>query len=104
MGQAMRASPPPAVTPLRALAPVALELKELAKRYPTRDGGMVQAVASVSATIRQGEFIAILGPSGCGKSTLKSFMDGSLLPAANRFDRDAVMQKARAWTGSEVCN
>lgn len=35
---------------------------------------------------------------------VKSFMDGSLLPAANRFDRDAVMQKARAWTGSEVCN
>lgn len=35
---------------------------------------------------------------------VKSFMDASLLPAANRFDRDAAMQKARAWTGSEVCN
>lgn len=82
MGQAMRASPPPNVTPLRAHAPVALELKELAKRYPTRDGGTVQAVASVSATIRQGEFIAILGPSGCGKSTLLMMIAGLVRPSS----------------------
>jgi NitT/TauT family transport system ATP-binding protein len=69
------------VTPLRPAAPVALELKEISKRYPTRDGGTVQAVASVSASIRKGEFIAILGPSGCGKSTLLMMIAGLVRPS-----------------------
>ncbi len=83
MGQAMRSMSDSSVRPLHAETPstVALELSELAKQYPTRDGGVVQAVASVSATIRQGEFIAILGPSGCGKSTLLMMIAGLVKPS-----------------------
>ena len=32
------------------------------------------ALNSVSFTINQGEFVAIMGPSGCGKSTLLNFL------------------------------
>lgn len=42
----------------------------------SRSFGEVHAVADVSATIRPGEFVAIVGPSGCGKSTLLSIVSG----------------------------
>ncbi len=33
-----------------------------------------------------------------------NFMDGSLIPAANKLDRDAIMQKARGWTAAQACS
>lgn len=36
----------------------------------------MQAIASVTCSIREGEFISILGPSGCGKSTLLMLVSG----------------------------
>src|SRR6266571_8878883 len=37
---------------------------------------VIRAVAAVSLTVEQGEFIALLGSSGSGKSTLLSMMAG----------------------------
>lgn len=53
-----------------------VELQAVSKTYPTRDGTSVQAIGSVSFSVREGEFISILGPSGCGKSTLLMLVSG----------------------------
>jgi oligopeptide/dipeptide ABC transporter ATP-binding protein len=48
-----------------------LELFEVSKHYPSRDGhAMVRAVDRVSLALRTGETLGIVGESGCGKSTL----------------------------------
>ena len=39
----------------------------------------VKALADVSLSIRENEFISIIGPSGCGKTTLLKMIDG-LIP------------------------
>ncbi|WDI43605.1 ABC transporter ATP-binding protein [Bremerella sp. P1] len=46
-----------------------LEIKQLAKEYPTRAESL-KVLTDVSLSLSQGESAAILGPSGCGKSTL----------------------------------
>ena len=46
-----------------------IELRDIKKTYSTGSSA-VAALQSVSLTIQQGEFVAIMGPSGSGKSTL----------------------------------
>jgi NitT/TauT family transport system ATP-binding protein len=58
-----------------------LQIQDLSKIYPTRDGP-VRALDQVSLSERRGEFLSILGPSGCGKSTLLMLAAG-LLPASS---------------------
>jgi len=48
---------------------IAIELKNVVKRFPNPGGGEVVAVDHVNLKIRNGEFFSLLGPSGCGKTT-----------------------------------
>jgi iron(III) transport system ATP-binding protein len=50
---------------------VKLELKNIVKRF-----GNVEAVAGVSLSVEEGEFIVLLGPSGCGKTTILRLIAG----------------------------
>src|SRR4026209_1623207 len=58
-------------------------LEAIGKRYETTSGA-VQAVASVSLTVRAEEFVTLLGPSGCGKSTVLGMIAGLVRPDAGR--------------------
>src|SRR5437899_2252179 len=45
------------------------------KIFETKQGTL-EALAKVSFSVAEGEFVAILGPSGCGKSTLLMMCGG----------------------------
>jgi len=60
-----------------------VEIQGVAKTFRTagRNGaGEVKALAEVSFSVRENEFISIIGPSGCGKTTLLKIIDG-LIPS-----------------------
>lgn len=50
-----------------------IELKDLSKNYQVGEE-VVKALRSVSLTIHQGEFVAVMGASGSGKSTLLNIL------------------------------
>ncbi len=48
-----------------------IRLEKVTRRYER-----INAVASVSMTVRDGELLSLLGPSGCGKTTLLRLIAG----------------------------
>ncbi|MCC5950350.1 MAG: ABC transporter ATP-binding protein, partial [Nitriliruptoraceae bacterium] len=60
-----------------------ITLDGVSKRF-----GDVQALAPVTLTVEQGEFVGILGPSGCGKTTLLRCLAGLERPDEGRIGFD----------------
>ena len=54
----------------------------LEARDVTRNYGEFRALAGVSLTIHEGEFVSIIGPNGAGKSTLINVLTGVLRPTS----------------------
>lgn len=63
------------MTEVETVAPTAIEIDRLSKRYETKDGPVL-ALDNVSFGIGKSEFISVLGPSGCGKTTLLKVLAG----------------------------
>ncbi|MBI3454641.1 MAG: ABC transporter ATP-binding protein [Candidatus Rokubacteria bacterium] len=58
-----------------------IEVRDLVKRWVTRDG-LVPALERISLSVAPQEFLTVLGPSGCGKSTLLMIVGGLVRPDA----------------------
>jgi NitT/TauT family transport system ATP-binding protein len=59
----------------------AIEVRKVGKLFPSQDGP-IQALAEVSFTVADGEFVTIVGHSGCGKSTLLKIIAGLAPPSS----------------------
>ena len=56
-----------------------LELRNLFKELPRKDGAPFEIFRDLNLSLRDGEFVSIVGPSGCGKTTLLRVING-LMP------------------------
>jgi len=70
-----------------------IALESVAKHFTSRRGTH-HALAGVSLTIEEGQFVCLLGPSGCGKSTLLNLIAG-----LDRADSGRVTLDGREITG-----
>lgn len=62
--------------------PVALEVKNLVKKFMTPSGEEVTALQDVNFKTHKREFVCVIGPSGCGKSTLIRILAGLETPSS----------------------
>ena len=53
-----------------------VDVRDLCKRFSSRDGDTTLALDHVSFTVQDGQFVSVVGPSGCGKSTLLAILAG----------------------------
>jgi len=53
-----------------------VEIEDLVKVYPERNGPGVIAVNKINLTVKDREFMVLVGPSGCGKSTTLRMIAG----------------------------
>jgi NitT/TauT family transport system ATP-binding protein len=63
------------------MADYALELENMAKRFPTAEGGIYTAVRDINLAVPAGKFVSVVGPTGCGKSTLLNAAAGLAPPS-----------------------
>ncbi len=66
-----------------------LELNDIRKTYEGPEGG-VTALESVSLSIAEGDFVAIMGPSGSGKSTLLTILGAMNPPTSGTMCVDGI--------------
>jgi len=62
-------------------APPILELHQLCKQYPSKDGPLT-VLEPTSLSVGVSELVSIVGPSGCGKSTLLHIVGGLISPTS----------------------
>jgi NitT/TauT family transport system ATP-binding protein len=67
----MKSSPLP--PPAQAVPKLVVD--GVSKHFPTRMGTL-EALASLSFAVKEGEMVCLLGPSGCGKSTMLNIIAG----------------------------
>jgi len=84
-----------------------IELRDVTRSYPTA-AGTFTALADVSLTIGQGDFVVVVGQSGSGKSTLLGMLSGIDRPTRGEVfvagtPLHTLPEKAMsAWRGSAV--
>ena len=66
---------------------IKIEVKNVTKTYQTGDVSF-QALAGVSFSIKEGEFVAIMGPSGSGRSTLMHILGCLDTPSSGNYTLD----------------
>lgn len=66
------------------MMPPLIEVKDLVKIYEMNHVG-VHALRNVSATVCEGEFLAVTGPSGSGKSTLLHILSCLDMPTSGQY-------------------
>src|SRR3546814_9111984 len=59
-----------------------LDVRELRKTFPRRDGGELLVLDGINLSLREGEIVGLLGRLGSGKSTLLRLIAGLATPAA----------------------
>jgi len=64
-----------------------LDIRHLGVRYATKTG-VVDALADVNLTLRDGAFLVAIGASGCGKTTLLNCIAGFLPPSEGVIELD----------------
>ena len=69
-----------------AASPPLIAVRDLAKTDRSKRVGLVEALAPVSFTVADGEFVCLVGPSGCGKSTLLKILAGIVSRSAGSID------------------
>ena len=66
------------------MAALALEIRDIACKFPSSDGSgdFYTAIEQVTLDLQADEFVAIVGPTGCGKSTILNVAAGLISPSA----------------------
>jgi NitT/TauT family transport system ATP-binding protein len=59
-----------------------VSVRDLTKRFATRDGGELPVLEGISLDVIPGEIVALLGKSGSGKSTLLRCIAGLIAPSS----------------------
>jgi energy-coupling factor transport system ATP-binding protein len=68
-----------------------IKLQNVTFDYPSGDVKQIRALESLSLTIEEGEYIALIGPNGSGKSTLARHLNAILLPTAGEVRVDGFL-------------